>query len=65
MHDVAKYLPSPSMKGGGFEASDWSVSNKYIKEDVIQVATKEGLPASMQDKLGDNHDDYCYITHEE
>ena len=28
MHDLAKYLPSTSMKGRGFESSDWAVCDK-------------------------------------
>ena len=28
MHDLAKYLLPPSMKGGGFDQEDWDVRNK-------------------------------------
>ena len=28
MHDLAEYLPPPSMKGESFKASNWKVSEK-------------------------------------
>ena len=51
MHDLAKYLPPPLMKGGGFKASYWAVRKKCFNEDVIRVVTKDRLPTSMQDEL--------------
>ena len=48
MHDLEKYLPPPSTKGGGFESDDWYACVKEFNEDVIQVATKDRLHTSIK-----------------
>ena len=52
------------MKGVGFKEDSWEVRNKGFSKDVIWVATKEGIPLSMQDELEDTHEEYLSITHE-
>ena len=65
MHNLIKYLPPPSMKGGEFEQADWNVRDKEWNEDVISVATKYRLPISMNNELEDKHEDYSSTPHEE
>ena len=54
MHDLAKYLPPPSMKGESFKASNLKVSDKEFSVHYIQIYIKNRLPSSNQDKLEDN-----------
>ena len=49
MHDLAKYLTPPSMKGEGYYQADWTVRDKEFSENDIRVATRDELPTSMQD----------------
>ena len=49
MHDLAKHLTPPSMKGGDYEAANWKAPNKEFSVDDIRVDIKDGLPSSMQD----------------
>ena len=54
MHEIAKHVPPPLMKGQIFEAANFKVCDKefYVRE--IRVYIKYGLPSSMQDELEDN-----------
>ena len=51
MHEPANYLPPPLMKGIGFEEASLYVRDKELRKDVIRVATKDGIPTSMQYEL--------------
>ena len=39
--------------------------NKELSQDDIRVATKDRLPASMQDEMQDKDKDYSSLKHEE
>ena len=51
MQDLAKYPPPPSMKEDKYFQSDWANRDKLFNEYDIRVATKDGLPTSIQDKM--------------
>ena len=54
MHDLAKHLPSPSMKGDIYEADNCKFHNEELSVDDIRVSIKYGIPSSMNDELEDN-----------
>ena len=54
MHDLAKYLSPPSMRGVSYDADNWKVRDQGLTVSEIRVAIKDGLPLSMQDELN-NH----------
>ena len=54
MHDLAKDLPPPSMKGKSYDASNWKVHDQKFTVSKIRVSIKDGLPLSMQDELEDH-----------
>ena len=58
MHDLAKYLPTPSMKSVGLKEAGWEAREKEFNKDFIRFATKDRLPTSMQDALKYNHEGY-------
>ena len=64
MHDLSKHLPTPLMKGQEYDEEDQAVRVKELSKNEICVATKDGLPTSVQDKLEDKDKDYCSMTHE-
>ena len=64
MHDLAKYLTSPLMKGESFQADSWDVRKKELYENKIIVTIKDGLPSSMQYELEDNQEEYSFLAHE-
>ena len=64
-HDLSKYFTPPSIKGRGFNSADQAFRVKEFNKYVIQVATKDGLPTSIQVDLEDKHEDYFPIYHEE
>ena len=49
MHELAKYITPPSMKGKEYDEADWDVHDKELSENDICVATTDVLPTSMQD----------------
>ena len=49
MHDLAKYLPLPFMKGGEYDEVNWAVLDKELSEHEIHVETRYRIPTSMQD----------------
>ena len=51
MHDLAKQLPPPLMKGKSFESANWKVRNRELSVHEIRVLVKDGPPSSMQDEL--------------
>ena len=63
IHDIAKYLPPPSMKGESFEEASWKFHKKEWSDHDIRVAIEEGFPSSMHDELEDNQEDYSSLTH--
>ena len=64
MHNLAKYLPPPSMKDKSYKSANWDVRNKGLSENDIRIAIKDGLPSYMQDKLEDNQEEYSSLDHE-
>ena len=54
MHDLAKYLPPPLMKGKSAEIYNWTVRNQEFTSGEVRLSIKEGLPKSMPDEL-DEH----------
>ena len=49
MHDLANYLPPPSMKGESEMAANWNVHNQEFTASDIRLAIKDGLPKSTRD----------------
>ena len=64
MHELAKHLPPPPMKGESVMAANWSVRNKEFTTSDLQLSIRDGLPKSMRDELDDHPEDYCYLTYE-
>ena len=64
MHELAKHLPPPPMKGESVMAANWSVRNKEFTTSHLQLSIRDGLPKSMRDELDDHPEDYCYLTYE-
>ena len=54
MHELAKYLPPPSMKGESAMEANWSFCNKYFTTGDLRLAIRDGLPISMRDELDDH-----------
>ena len=48
MHDLAKYLPLPLMKGNISEADNWNVHIQEVTASEIRIAIKDGLSSSME-----------------
>ena len=65
MNDLAKYLPPPLIKGESAETANWTVRNQEFTASEIRLATKDGIPSSMQDELEDYPEDYCSLTYED
>ena len=57
-HDLAKYLPPPSMKGESAKADNWTVCNQEFTDGEVWLEIKDGIPKSMQDELDDHPEDY-------
>ena len=49
MHDLAKYLHSPLIKGEISKADNWTVWNQEFTDSEVQLAMKDGLPKYIQD----------------
>ena len=64
MHDLAKYLPPPSMKGESKMAAKWSVRNEQFTNSDLQRSIKDGVPPKIMDELDDNIEDYRSLTYE-
>ena len=54
IHDLAKYLPTPSMKVESAEADNWTVRNQEFTVSDIWLVIKYGLLSSMQYELEDH-----------
>ena len=54
MHDLAKYLSPPLMKGESSEAAGWTVRNQEFTSSEVRLAIKDGLPKFMRDELDDH-----------
>ena len=65
MHDLAKYIPPPSMKDESAMSDHWSVRNKDFTVSDLRLAIRDGLPKSMRDELDDHTEDYCSLTYED
>ena len=63
MHDLAKYLPSPLMKGESYKSANWKFCDQELSVIDIRVAIKGGLPSSINNELEDNQEGYHYLTH--
>ena len=61
MHDLAKYLPTPSIKGKSDEAANWNVRNHEFTAGEIWLAIKDGLPKYMHNELNDHSEDYRFL----
>ena len=61
IHDLAKHLPPPFMKGGFYEAYNWKFCDKGFSVHEIRFAIKDLIPSSMQDELEDNQEDYHFM----
>ena len=64
MHDLAKYHPTPSMKGKSADAANLTVHNQEFTDSELRLAIKDRLPSSMQDELEDHPEDYWSLTYE-
>ena len=49
MHDLAKYLPPPLMKGDSAKADNCIVYNQEFTASEVRIKIKEGLLSSVQD----------------
>ena len=49
MHDLAKYLPPPSIKGDSTMAANWSVRNEDFTTSDLRLAIKDRFPKTMRD----------------
>ena len=65
MHDLASYLPPPSMKGVSAEADNWTVHDQEFTVSKIILAIKDGLPSSMQEELEFHRGYYLSLNHED
>ena len=64
MHDLYKYLPTPSLKGESAMEDNRNVRNQEFTEGEVQLAIKDGLPKYMQDEMDDHPEDYSYLTYQ-
>ena len=64
MHDLAKYLPPPSMNIESAMSANWSVRNEESTISDLRLAIKDRLPKSMRDELDDHPEDYLSLTYE-
>ena len=64
IHDLAKYLPQPSMKGHSVMAANWNFRNKEFTISDLQLAIKGGLPKYMRNELNDHPEEYRSLTYE-
>ena len=64
MHDLAKHLPPPPMKGGSAEADYWTVRKQKFTASEVQLEIKDGLPSSMQDNFEYHPECYHSLTYE-
>ena len=65
MHNLSKYLPTPSMKINNYKADNWKSRDQELYVNEIRFAIKDGLPSYMQDELEDNQEEYYSLTHED
>ena len=59
MHEIAKYLPPPSMKGESAMATNWESHNKEFTTGDLRLAIRDGIPKSMKGEL-DDHSEYYF-----
>ena len=64
MHDLAKYLPPPSMNGKSYEAANWKFCYQLFTVIEIHVAIQGGIPSSIQYDLDDYLEDHHSLAHE-
>ena len=64
MHDLAKYLLPPLMKGESDAASNFNVCNQEFKASSILLAINYRIPSSMQDEFGDHPEEYRFFNYE-
>ena len=65
IHELAKYLPPPLMKGERLMAANWSVSNEQFTTTDLRLAIKDGIPKTMRDELDDHPEDYRSLNYED
>ena len=54
MHDLAKYLPPPSIIGESTMADNWSVRKKEFTTSDLRLNIKDKLSKTMRDELDDH-----------
>ena len=52
------------MKGKSAKADNCTVRNQDFTDGEVRIATKDGLPKSMQDELDDHPEDYFSLNYE-
>ena len=65
IHDLAKYLPPPSMKGENAMADNWYARNKEFATSDLQLSINDRLPKSIRYELHDHTEDYRSLTYED
>ena len=65
MHELYRYLPTPSKKGDMVDQAKWRVQYCDFTEYEICVATKDSVPTSMQDDMENKDAGFCYLPHKE
>ena len=58
MKNLAKYIPPPSKKGGEYDQAYWIFPDKYLCLGDINVATRDGLPESVQNYIDGKYKNY-------
>ena len=64
IHALAKYLPTPSTKGGEYDQADWTVCGKELYEHEICMVDRDGIATSMQYESNKKSQDYRSVPHE-
>ena len=64
MHDLDKYLRSPSMKRESAMVDNRSVHNEEFTNSDFRLSIEDGLLKTMRDELYDHPDYYRYLTYE-
>ena len=65
MHDLAKYLSIPLIKGESDKSANWNIQNQEFNSSEIQLEIKDKLSKSMQYELDDHPEDYRSLTYED
>ena len=58
MHDLSRYLPTPSTKGQEYNGADWHTHDKELSEYEIHITTRDGMTVPIRDELDKKDNDY-------